>query len=313
MPAWKGLETTRSALFLDYGQIDRMVQALLPAAESWHPDLVAGIARGGIVPATMVATALCLPMALLGFDRSRCQTDWIGPAPIAKRLLLVDDCCSTGETLSAVRDALHAQGREVLTLVVAHDPEVSAYSPDLSHPLTQLWRFPWERGEATPRARQQRAAAAPRELSDEQSYVGIDLDGIFLADMPPSSYAADLPATLAARDALPPFTKLPVFAPDRATIITGRPEFDRSRTQTWLERHNFGHLPLQMRPEDFADRIGSVVQYKAQTATRLGCSHYVESEAAQAIGIAAAAPQLTVIWWDGRTGIGHVIGAARLV
>ena len=70
MPAWKGLETTRSPLFLDYGQIDRMVQALLPVAADWQADAVVGIARGGIVPATMAAASLCLPLAFLSFDRA---------------------------------------------------------------------------------------------------------------------------------------------------------------------------------------------------------------------------------------------------
>ena len=313
MPAWKGLETTRSALFLDYGQIDRMVQALLPAAAEWRADTVVGIARGGIVPATMAATGLCLPLALLSFDRATQGIQWIGTLPAAPRILLVDDCASTGATLASVRARLLAGPRQVLTLTVVHDPEVSVYSPDLSHPMTQLWRFPWERGEATPRARQQRQAGAQRQLDDEKSYFGIDLDGIFLADMPSADYAADLQATLAARDQLQRFAVLPKFALERATIITGRPESDRARTQAWLNRHGFGHIPLEMRPADCPDQNEAVTRYKAEVATQLGCTHYVESDARQAIGIAAAAAQLTVIWWDAHAQAGHVVGAARVV
>ena len=309
MPAWKGLETTRSALFLDYGQIDRMVQALLPAAADWQADAVVGIARGGIVPATIAAASLCLPLAFLSFDRASQAIQWMSAPPATPRVLLVDDCASTGATLASVRASLLAEQRQVLTLAVVHDPEVSAYSPDLSHPLTQLWRFPWERGEATPRARQQRQAGAPRQLDDEQSYFGIDLDGIFLADMPSADYAADLQATLAARDQLQRFAVLPKFALDRASIITGRPESDRLRTQAWLNRHGFGHIPLEMRPADCPAHLAAVIRYKAGVATRLGCTHYIESEAEQAIGIAAQAAQLTVSWWNCQTGICFVVAA----
>lgn len=313
MPPWKGLETTRTPLFLDYAQIDRMVQALLPAAAEWQADMVVGIARGGIVPATMAATGLCLPLALLSFDRVTQAIHWIGTSPAAPRILLVDDCASTGATLGNVRASLLAEQRQVLTLTVAHDPEVSAYSPDLSHPLTHLWRFPWERGETTPRARQRREAGAPRQLDDEQSYFGVDLDGIFLADLPSADYSADLQATLAARDQLQRFAVLPTFVPERATIITGRPESDRARTQAWLHRHGFGDIPLEMRPADCPDHIEAVIAYKAAIATKLGCTHYIESDARQAIGIAAAAAQLFVIWWDAHTQAGHLVGAARVV
>ena len=309
MSAWKGLETGRPALFLDYAQIDRMMQALLPAAAEWRPELVVGIARGGIVPATMAATGLCLPLALLSFDRASQTVAWIGLPPPPARILLVDDCASTGETLAKVRASLLAEPRQVLTLAVVHDPEVSAYSPDLSHPLTQLWRFPWERGEATPLARQRRQAGAPRLPGDEQSYFGVDLDGIFLADMPAADYAADLQATLAARDAMNRFEVLPRFALDRATIITGRPESDRLRTQAWLNRHGFGHIPLEMRPADCPDHLAAVIRYKAGVATRLGCTHYIESQAQQAIGIAAQAAQLTVSWWNCQTDICFVVAA----
>ncbi len=312
MPAWKGLDSRRQPLFLDYAQIERMVQALLPAATEWRADLVVGIARGGIVPATMAAAGLCLPLALLSFERSRQTISWFGPPPPATRILLVDDGASTGATLSGARARLLEAPYQVLTLSVVHDPEVSAYLPDLSHPLTQLWRFPWERGEATPRARQQRLAGASRALNDEQSYFGIDLDGIFLADMPAADYAADLTATLAARDRLDPYPVLPKFAAERATIITGRPASDRDRTLAWLQRHGFGGIPLEMRPADCPAQIEAVIGYKAAAATRLGCTHYIESDPQQAIGIAAAAMQLMVVWWDCHARAGHVVGASAI-
>src|SRR4051794_24775192 len=151
--AWKGLDTARMPIFLGYDQTERMIAALLDQAAHWRPEAVVGIARGGLVPATMAAGILALPLAMIGFDRTAGSTAWIGPPPSARRILLVDDGCSTGQTMSEVRSALLREGRDCLSLAVVHDPDVTAYVPDLSHPMQKLWRFPWERGEATPAGR----------------------------------------------------------------------------------------------------------------------------------------------------------------
>ena len=46
---WKGLDTSRMPVFLGYDQTERMVAALLDRAAQWQPDIVVGIARGGLV------------------------------------------------------------------------------------------------------------------------------------------------------------------------------------------------------------------------------------------------------------------------
>ena len=58
MGEWKGLDTGRMPVFLGYDQTERMIAALLDRAARWQPDAVVGIARGGLVPATMASLAL---------------------------------------------------------------------------------------------------------------------------------------------------------------------------------------------------------------------------------------------------------------
>ena len=58
MGEWKGLDTGRMPVFLGYDQTERMIAALLDRAARWQPDAVVGIARGGLVPATMAAGIL---------------------------------------------------------------------------------------------------------------------------------------------------------------------------------------------------------------------------------------------------------------
>jgi adenine/guanine phosphoribosyltransferase-like PRPP-binding protein len=310
-PEWKGLDTGRTPVFIGYDQTERMLLTLLERAAKWERQWVVGITRGGLIPATMAASILALPLAILSFERATGVVRWVGEASRARRILLVDDSCSTGATMRQARSYLVEQGYECLTLTVVHDPEVSAFVPDLSHPMTVLFRMPWERGEATPAARAQRASGdkSERRLC-EAPYVGLDLDGVFLPETPRAAYAADLEGTLLRRHALAPCTVLPSFAPERAVIITGRPLLDEARTREWLARCGHGGLPIEFRPADVSPEPVAVAGYKARAATRRGCTHFVESEAEQAIRIAALAPHLIVSWWSAEEARAWLVGAA---
>ena len=305
---WKGLDTSRPPHFISYDAAERLLLARLDRAAAWGPDLVAGIARGGLVPAAMAASQLALPLAMLAVSRAG-EVRWIGDPPPEGRVLLIDDACSTGATLRTARDALLAEGRACLTMTVVHDPERTSFTPDLSQPMTELFRFPWERGEATPGARAARATGAPPNRATERPFHGLDLDGVFLPDLPRARYD-DLATALAARAALPPFPRLPLFDPTRAVVITGRPATDRDATAGWLADAGHGALPLECRPPGLPHDAATVAAYKAAAATRWGCTHYVESDAEQAVRIAAAAPQLVVTWWIAAEARGVVIGAA---
>ncbi len=307
---WKGLQTGTMPVFLGYDQTERMIAALLDRAMQWQPDTVVGIARGGLVPASMAAGILALPLGMVSFDRPTGTSQWIGEPAAGGRVLLVDDGCSTGGTMATVRDALLREGRDCLTLTVVHDPEVTRYVPDLSHPMRTLWRFPWERGEATPTGRALRETGAGPDRTTELPFYGLDLDGIFLPDVPNAVYQASIADAVARRHALMPFESLPFFSPQRAVVITGRPESDRALTSAWLAQWGHGVLPLECRPSDMPHDPALIARYKAETATRWGCTHFVESEAEQALRIAAYAPHLVVSWWSPAEGRAWLIGAA---
>ena len=65
-----------------------------------------------------------------------------------------------------------------------------------------------------------------------------------------------------------------------------------------------------MRPAGVSTDLASVARYKAEAATRWGCTHFVESAAEQAIRIAAHAPHLVVSWWSAAEARHFVVGAA---
>ena len=297
-PQWKGLRTDRMPVFISYDQAERMIAALLDRAAAWRPDAVVAILRGGVVPATMASCMLALPLFLIGWERRSGTTSWIGPPPGGKRILLVDDCCATGQTMQGARAALLDQEFDCATLTIVHDPETTSYVPDFSHPMRDYFRFPWERGEATPAARALRQTGAPADRSTEAPFIGLDLDGVFLPDVPHAHYQADLAEALRRRHALEPFAVLPPFSAERAVVITGRHEFSRADTAAWLARWGYPGLNLECRPADVADDAPSIAEYKARTATRWGCTHFVESDPELAIRIAALAPHLIVSWWS---------------
>ncbi|MCC6720518.1 MAG: hypothetical protein IT555_21805 [Acetobacteraceae bacterium] len=308
-PAWKGLDTSRPPHFIGYDQAERMVAALMDRAAAWRPDAVVAIVRGGLIPGTMAAAMLALPLAMVGWDRATGAVTWYGARPRG-RLLVVDDCCATGATMRAVLADLAAAGSATLSLTIVHDPETTGLVPDLSHPMTEYFRLPWERGEATPAARAHRTGGAPANRAHEAPFVGLDLDGVFLPDIARAEYGADLAAALERRQELAPFAALPDFALDRAVVITGRPDSDEAPTRAWLARHGHGGLALQMRPAGTPADLGSVARYKAAAATRWGCTHFVESEPEQAIRIAALAPHLVVSWWSPAEARHWIVGAA---
>jgi hypoxanthine phosphoribosyltransferase len=297
-PPWKGLRTDRMPAFIGYDRAEQMVAALLDGVMAWRPDAVVAILRGGLVPGTMAACMLALPLCMIGCERRTGTTSWIGPPTDGKRVLLVDDCCATGQTMQAARAALLHHGLDCATLTIVHDPETTSYVPDFSHPMRDLFRFPWERGEATPTARALRETGAPADRSTEAPFIGLDLDGVFLPDLPRAHYDTDLAEALHRRHALEPFAVLPPFSAERAVVITGRHEFSRAQTAEWLARWGYPGLHLECRPADVADNAVSIAEYKARTATRWGCTHFVESDPELAIRIAALAPHLVVSWWS---------------
>ena len=281
---WKGLDPSRMPVFLGYDRIERMIAALLDRAAAWQPDEVAGIARGGIVPATMAAGILALPLSFLRHDAASGAVEWLGPPAAGRRILLVDDCCSSGVTLHRAREALLAEGRECLTLVVVHDPDTIRFPPDLSHPMRDLFRLPWERGEATPTGRAAKAAGTNTDPRAEAPFYGLACVEALLADTPG-------------------------FPVERAVAISGALETERRRIEAKLSATRYRGLTLLCRPAV----TGTLARFKAEAATRYGCTHFIDEDAAQSILVSGEAAHLIVGWWsraDGRTWMVGASGAS---
>ncbi|WP_299432258.1 phosphoribosyltransferase [uncultured Meiothermus sp.] len=107
---------------LEFHTISQRLQSLmLPTV-----DVVVGIARGGIVPASMVAHQLGVPLVLLHLNYRddhhkphRPQPQLLKPLnfdPTGKHILLVDDVSVTGATLQVAQAYLKGATLTTLTL-----------------------------------------------------------------------------------------------------------------------------------------------------------------------------------------------------
>jgi hypothetical protein len=288
----------RSAFSYDYARIESVVTGFIPRWRGMGFDAVVAIARGGLVPAVMASTELSLPLHALSYSREDRGVTWfsVSVPPPGARILLVEDIAGRGTTLSDCIEFLRGQGYACSVFTLAYDAD-SRVAPDFGLEMPAGFRawFPWERTSISPAFDQTRNC--PDRPEYEYASWAIDLDGVLLMDLPEQQYAQALNETLAQRDLLLPADTLPGFDLTDTTIITGRPEQDRSRTQAWLDRHGF-HGPLIMRDES-RHTPRQTASHKAEAILSRCHTHFIESDPIQALDIAHRAKVARVIWWNG--------------
>ncbi len=144
----------KGELEITWEQFEALCRTLAVMVAGYDPQVIVGIAKGGLMPATILASLLrreFYPIRL-----SRRHNDQVvretpevlmGPPPLiaGQRVLLVDDMIGTGKTLEIARQACLDQGAaEVRTVsLAAHSfsqrPDYVALISDA------LIIFPWDR------------------------------------------------------------------------------------------------------------------------------------------------------------------------
>jgi len=135
-----------------FGELSRALA--LRVAREYDPEIVVGIARAGVIPAAVVASILRLDFYSMrisrkeGDEQVRERPAILSAAPpqsAGKRVLVVDEIATSGETLrlalAAVRDARPSEVRSATSFV-----RPRGYKPDyfaLETDSTVI--FPWDR------------------------------------------------------------------------------------------------------------------------------------------------------------------------
>ncbi len=136
-----------------FGELCRVL-ALKVAQAGYIPEIVVGIAKAGVIPGAVVASILrCDFYSLkisrdLGAERVRARPKILSAAPLeakGRRVLIVDEICTSGETLRIALNAMRQVGPAEMytaTSLVKH----GGYRPDFYALETEATVvFPWDR------------------------------------------------------------------------------------------------------------------------------------------------------------------------
>ena len=137
-----------------FGEASRYLSQQI-VESGWFPDLIVGVARGGLIPAGAIGYAI--GVKAMGAINVEFYTD-IGQTleePIilspqldtdslkGKKVLVVDDVADSGKTLDLVVNLLKETADEVRSAVIYTKPK-TIFEPDFSWKKTDQWiNFAW--------------------------------------------------------------------------------------------------------------------------------------------------------------------------
>ena len=127
----------------------------MAAVAPWQPEIILPVGRGGFYPGSLIAHILqteIFPVRLTRRNRDvivRDSPTWLVPPPAAvagHRVLVVDEICSTGETLSIVCSRLRELGANEIRTAVLYAHSSGTGVPDYIGLITdELLMNPWDR------------------------------------------------------------------------------------------------------------------------------------------------------------------------
>ena len=136
-----------------FGELCRAL-ALKVARSGWEPEIIVGIAKAGVIPGAVVASILRKDFFSLKISR---DVDGLAPgdrprilsaAPKearGRRVLIVDEVCTSGETLRMATNALRSVGPEEIRTATSL-VKLGGHRPDFYALETEATTiFPWDR------------------------------------------------------------------------------------------------------------------------------------------------------------------------
>lgn len=262
-------------------------------ASQLPPDAagVAGIPRSGMIPATVIAAHLHLPLwqlteegrlEQLGHGSRGRNLGFAGDA--GGPLVVIDDTVYSGAAMRRAR--LHLRGTKALFGAVYARPEAAGVLDFHGRALPCPHLLEWNILHNGP-ARGHCTADAVRHW---RAGVGVDLDGILLHD-----------AASGGRLGAP---YLPARSVPLKLIATGRPERTRAETQVQLARWGIRWDRLEMLPDGQAETPEAIAAHKARHYGESDLGFFLESDPGQAEEIARLAGKPVICPLAGRVFVG---------
>ena len=132
-----------------------LCKGLAAAISSFQPEIILPIGRGGYYPGTLIAHLLQVEIFPIRLSRrvddivTYQMPKWLVMPPKAvmnRRVLIVDEICSSGETISIVKANVSAMGAQAVRSAVLYAHRKGASVPDYIGLITDaLLLNPWDR------------------------------------------------------------------------------------------------------------------------------------------------------------------------
>ena len=140
---------------ISWDEFHGLVKALVVAVAPWQPEVVLPVLRGGAYAGTLLAHILQIEVYTVRLTRREADVvvrespRWLvePPAVVAgRRVLVVDEMCSTGETLRLVRERALALGAAEVRTATLYAHTWGADAVDYTGLITdELVMNPWDR------------------------------------------------------------------------------------------------------------------------------------------------------------------------
>jgi hypothetical protein len=225
---------------------------------------VGGISRSGLLPATIIATHLHLPLFEVNGRLARLGAGSRGGSLVARagRMLIVDDTIYTGSAMDQARAIARAHRTDAVFAAIYARPEAAhkadLIAAELPSPHFLEWNF-FNNGPLIGYATNKRVY---------REGVATDFDGILCADGATSIGEAR------------PYL-LPRAHPVKL-IVTGRPESTRAASEAWLAKWGAKFERMAMMPGHALAEAGEIAAFKAREFAASPLGIFVESDPWQA-------------------------------
>lgn len=226
-------------------------------------DLIVGVPRTGLLPATMLATQLNLPLTdvdglkadrIFGFGDTKESPDLARALSSNRTVLVIDDSVSSGRAFRKIRKSLeHIRGNIVYCAVFAlidDHPDVDVVMKKVSAHCIGPWSML------------------------HTNVVGnfcVDVDGVLCRNPGPSEGGGE-----GYRKFLREVEQLYSTSGEIGCIVTSRLEGYRKETEGWLEAHGIKFKKLVMAKSEDEHKNGAF--YKARVYKESGADLFIESE-----------------------------------
>lgn len=141
--------------YIGWSELEILVEELADKID-YEPDVLIGIARGGLVPLRLLSNYFPkIPVGIIGINRyeekDAGETRFYGELSIDvkdKNVLLIDDVCDKGVTLHEAKRCILNKGAKSIYSVTLHYKKSKFYKPNVycKEVDSDIWiNYPWHK------------------------------------------------------------------------------------------------------------------------------------------------------------------------